>query len=157
MSDEPDTPPSPAAEPNAAYMSHYLDHISATRSHLIDDALKFQDSFYPPTGYWTASEKSAFFYALSAYSRLRPDLIAAHIRSKTVVDVVVYLEYLRQASKDTPVTHTPRSKLPIAVEVSDALVAFEEEQAVLLAAAEPELEAQALEGARGTGAAHTAQ
>ncbi|TFY79985.1 hypothetical protein EWM64_g4024 [Hericium alpestre] len=148
MSGEVDALPPLAAEPNAAYMSHYLDHISITRIHLLDDALKFQDSFHSPTGCWTASEKAAFFYALSIYSRLRPDLIAAHIRSKTVVDVVVYLEYLRQASKDTPAPHTSRSKLLIAVEVSDALVAFEEEQAIFLAAAEPELEAQALEGAR---------
>ncbi|EAU91400.1 hypothetical protein CC1G_01889 [Coprinopsis cinerea okayama7 len=95
------------------YWQLYQQHVEETRARVLgrlpeqptatvedneedDDGL--QPSFIPPTGFWTAQEKDAFFQALNRYSRLRPDLIAASIKTKNVVDVCVYLDALEQAA-----------------------------------------------------------
>ncbi|TFK26459.1 hypothetical protein FA15DRAFT_667334 [Coprinopsis marcescibilis] len=64
-----------------------------------DEDSEFLASFLYPNSYWTAREKEQFFRALTRYSRLRPDLIAASIRSKNTLDVVAYLDALDRAAE----------------------------------------------------------
>ena len=89
-----DLKPSPATlETDANFTEHLAAHISATRHHLTGapepPEPPYAPSFHPPTGYWTAAEKALFFRALSAHSRLRPDLIAASIATKSTLNVDV--------------------------------------------------------------------
>jgi hypothetical protein len=46
---------------------------------------------------WTDVEKDAFFHAVAVYSRLRPDLIAASIKTKNMYDVCLYMRCLDDA------------------------------------------------------------
>ncbi|KAF5317108.1 hypothetical protein D9611_003959 [Ephemerocybe angulata] len=46
---------------------------------------------------WTEQEKDAFFHAVSTHSRLRPDLIAASIKTKTMLEVSLYMRSLEDA------------------------------------------------------------
>lgn len=46
---------------------------------------------------WTEVEKDAFFHAVAAHSRLRPDLIAASIKTKNMYDVCLYMRCLDDA------------------------------------------------------------
>ncbi|KAF5350460.1 hypothetical protein D9756_008647 [Leucocoprinus leucothites] len=79
---------------------------------------------------WTYDEINIFFHALAIHSRLRPDLISACIRTKNVLDVVEYLDLLddnsklvgRQSSNDG-------NRVPIAHEMSNSWVSWEENQA----------------------------
>ncbi|KAA1472345.1 hypothetical protein DENSPDRAFT_838583 [Dentipellis sp. KUC8613] len=129
---------SPISEPNEVYKQHFEEHLAATRAHLLASHLHFRPTLHAPTAHWTPAEKSAFFAALPRYSRQRPDLIATHIGTKSAVDVLVYLDALQAGVADVP--PLSRRVLPIAVEVGPALINFEDEQATLLAAAEPDLE-----------------
>ncbi|KIK97624.1 hypothetical protein PAXRUDRAFT_204426 [Paxillus rubicundulus Ve08.2h10] len=52
----------------------------------------------PPLSYWTSTEQTAFFRALSVYSRWRPDLVAACVPTKSVWEVGLYLEALEQGA-----------------------------------------------------------
>ena len=135
-------------EKNDVYLTEHLaDHISATRHHLTgrpeNPEPPYAPSFHPPTGYWTPTEKALFFHALSVHSRLRPDLIAASIGTKSTVDVAIYLSLLRQgANKSTTRSHGPtitigRDQHPAAHQVSEELVTFEDQQAALICSTEP--------------------
>lgn len=135
-------------EKNDVYLTEHLaDHISATRYHLTGrpehPEPPYAPSFHPPTGYWTPAEKALFFHALSVHSRLRPDLIAASIGTKSTVDVAIYLSLLRQgANKSTTRSHGPtitigRDQHPAAHQVSGELVTFEDQQAALICSTEP--------------------
>ncbi|KAI6100544.1 hypothetical protein F5141DRAFT_1139332 [Pisolithus sp. B1] len=48
---------------------------------------------------WTPAEKNAFFRALSAYSRWRPDLIAAAVPTRSVWEVDLYLAALEEGAE----------------------------------------------------------
>jgi hypothetical protein len=143
-------------EKNDVYLTEHLaDHISATRHHLTGKPdhpePPYAPSFHPPTGYWTPTEKALFFRALSVHSRLRPDLIAASIGTKSTVDVAIYLSLLRHGAtrvnndnnKYTRSRHGPatitigRDQRPAAHQVSAELVTFEDQQAAHICAAEP--------------------
>lgn len=128
-----------SADVDPTYTQHFKSHLDQTVDHLngishIEESLS--SSFYPPCGYWTAAEKDLFFHGLCVYSRLRPDLIAADITTKTVVDVCTYLNLVTRAAAENEYRLTRRT-FDAAVEVSDAWVQFEEEQAAALSANEP--------------------
>ncbi|KAL1717442.1 hypothetical protein EV715DRAFT_292322 [Schizophyllum commune] len=99
---------------------------------------------------WTASEQDAFFHGLAIYSRLRPDLIASCIPTKTVPDVCAYLEALEEAASlhPSPDALDRRRTAPLAMGMSDSWLDWEETQATRLAAAEPDWEAYALNAQR---------
>ncbi|KAG6880316.1 hypothetical protein C0992_011065 [Termitomyces sp. T32_za158] len=124
-------PPSqPQGASDFSYVSQFRAHLAEARAHLVgvvaDD---LPPSFIPPTGYWTPSEKNAFFHALSIYSRFRPDLVAASIGSKSIVDVCAYIDILDEAIARGGHLLESRSALPSAMEVSNAWVAREEDLA----------------------------
>ena len=146
-----DEPP-PVDIKNDVYLTvHLADHISNTRHHLTGTPdhpePPYAPSFHPPTGYWTPTEKALFFHALSVHSRLRPDLIAASIGTKSTVDVAVYISLLRQGAtrvNDNKSTSNHgatitigRDQYPAAHQVSAELVALEDRQAAHICAAEP--------------------
>ncbi|KAG6811894.1 hypothetical protein H0H92_005352 [Tricholoma furcatifolium] len=110
-----------------SYSSHFREHLAQVRAHLAGvDGDDPPPSFIPPTGYWTPSEKNAFFHSLGIYSRLRPDLIAGSIGTKSVVDVCAYIDSLDDAIARDRRSLLPRSDLPSAHEVSNAWIQREE-------------------------------
>ncbi|KAK2463268.1 hypothetical protein APHAL10511_004923 [Amanita phalloides] len=120
-----------------SYISQFRLHLAHVQAHLAGETDHvLPPSFIPPAGYWTSSEKDSFFRALARYSRIRPDLIAAHIKTKSVVDVCAYIDQLHAASKANPIPWT-RKDIDIAFEVSDSWVEFEERNASSLVTAEP--------------------
>jgi hypothetical protein len=138
---------------NDVYLTEHLaDHISNTRYHLTGTPdhpePPYTPSFHPPTAYWTPAEKALFFRALSVHSRLRPDLIAASIGTKSTADVAIYISLLRQGAtrvyndKKSTSSHGAtitigRDQHPAAHQVSAELVALEDQQAAHICAAEP--------------------
>ncbi|KAI0029417.1 hypothetical protein K488DRAFT_72978 [Vararia minispora EC-137] len=130
-------PPSP--DPH--YLErHFRRHVLETQAHErgdIDghvDALEY--SLFEPAAHWTPAEKARFFHALARHSRLRPDLIAAHVRTKNAVDVGIYIELLRSAAAGCAEL-LPRAKFPQAHEAPPALVAYEDAQGPSIARCEP--------------------
>ena len=123
--------------------AHLDAHISATRHYFTGapdpPEPPYAPSYHPPTGYWTAAEKSLFFHALSTHSRFRPDLIASSIGTKSQLDVIIYLDLLHSGAQDLTAVRgaIARDQLPAAYEVSDALVNLEDTHAASLAASEP--------------------
>lgn len=123
------------AHVNTKYLKHYQNSIAQFAQHLRGaDKLNgyLLPSFFTPNSYWTAEEKDLFFHALSVHSRLRPDLIAATVPGKTILDVCIYLDLLFEASSKDKLRVARKTFLP-ALEVSDEWVAFEEAQAGALA------------------------
>ncbi|KAJ7188243.1 hypothetical protein C8R46DRAFT_1205425 [Mycena filopes] len=127
------------------YASDYERHLTQFRAHLSGDmGPSPRSSFVPPAGYWTSREKEQFFHALSVHSRLRPDLIADALKSKTVLDVCAYIDALDRAAAAQPLPTSPlRTTLEGAMEVSESWIDYEEEQAVALAKSEPKFEEEA--------------
>ncbi|KAG6874482.1 hypothetical protein C0995_010392 [Termitomyces sp. Mi166 len=120
----------PEGASDSSYVSQFRAHLAEVRAHLVgvvgDDP---PPSFILPTGYWTPSEKNVFFHSLSVYSRCRPDLVAASIGTKSVVDVCAYIDILDEAVARDGHLLQPRSDLPTALEVSNAWVLREENMA----------------------------
>ncbi|KAJ7218048.1 hypothetical protein GGX14DRAFT_439411 [Mycena pura] len=133
------------------YLSDYEYHLRQLRAHLAGDTDQpLPSSFIPPAGYWTSREKDLFFHALVVHSRFRPDLIAASVKSKTIIDVCAYIDALDQAAVAAPPFQMPslRSSLNGAMEVSESWVQHEEEQASILIEMEPEWEREGEEHRR---------
>ncbi|TRM70044.1 hypothetical protein BD626DRAFT_476127 [Schizophyllum amplum] len=97
---------------------------------------------------WTASEKDALFHGLAVHSRLRPDLIASRIQTKTIPEVCAFLEALENAASHHPLPDRRRDTLLPAMEVTDSWITWEERQAAHLLLAEPEWEAYAQDAQR---------
>ncbi|KAJ7084408.1 hypothetical protein B0H15DRAFT_396258 [Mycena belliarum] len=132
-----------------AYVADYDTHFSSFNAHISGKTGQpLAPSFVQPAGYWTSREKECFFHALAVHSRLRPDLIAESIKSKTVLDVCAYLDVLDDAAAAWPLQTPLRSTLECAMEVSDSWVQHEEEQASGLTALEPGWEREAEEQRR---------
>ncbi|KAK0504590.1 hypothetical protein EDD18DRAFT_1325967 [Armillaria luteobubalina] len=110
-----------ATHNSTLYMDLFRHHLSQLQANTDGS----EPDYIPPTGYWTPSEKDTFFHALSVYSTLRPDLIAARLAHKSVADVCAYIDLLASASsKDqNPVT---RRDLDISMEASDDWIQLEE-------------------------------
>ena len=117
-----------ALETDANFTEHIAAHISSTHHHPTGapepPELPYAPFFHPPTGYWTATESALFFRALSAHFRLRPDLIAASITTKSTADVAVYLSLLCDGVSSSGPTAITRDLHPASHEVSAALVAL---------------------------------
>ncbi|THH15956.1 hypothetical protein EW146_g4611 [Bondarzewia mesenterica] len=141
------------SSPNLSYMARYQAHLTDTLTRITgapDGTPALEPSLLLPNSFWSADEKSRFFHALARHSQLRPDLIAEDV-GKSAKDVCVYLEALRAAAdkyEDGPnaekvrgkeAGYIGRHKIPIAVEVSSDLIAYEDAQASLLASIEPDL------------------
>lgn len=108
------------------YEAEFQKHLAEVQCHLSGDYGKqLPPSFVHPSTYWSSTEKNAFFHALSIHSRLRPDLIAASIGTKSVLDVCAYLDILHVAAIDanSPIA---RLSLPCAMEVSESWMNWEE-------------------------------
>ncbi|PCH40213.1 hypothetical protein WOLCODRAFT_150249 [Wolfiporia cocos MD-104 SS10] len=129
------------------YLAHINDHIEHTRSVLAgnDGHRPLPPSYFAPYAYWTSVEKAAFFHALSIHSRLRPDLIAEEVKTKTVADVCIYLDMLEEGARTT--APMSRRDFPAAIEVSDKWIEFEEQKALSIIEAEPQIDAMLLEHA----------
>ncbi|TBU29959.1 hypothetical protein BD311DRAFT_755524 [Dichomitus squalens] len=149
----------PPAEIDPAYLAFFSESVDDFRAHLIgrtgDDPLP--PSYFAPRAYWTSAEKDAFFRGLVVHSRLRPDLIAEEVKTKTVPDVCVYLSILELAEQElsggttyvneyhrVPDIKTPRDELPSALEVSEEWIAFEERMADAMIAYQPTLDQEAV-------------
>lgn len=108
-----------------------------------------------PGVFWTPTEKVAFFNCLARYSIHRIDHFALHLPQKSSAEIMAYYTLLRQElrsqSKLSPVSlrvpnarefhhvyedHFPAgvlySRLPIAYEVDDEWLAYEEQQSAIL-------------------------
>jgi len=108
------------------YEAEFRKHLAQVQCHLSGDYGKqLPPSFVHPSTYWSSTEKNAFFHALSIHSRLRPDLIAASLGTKSVLDVCIYLDILHVAATDanSPIA---RRSLPCAMEVSESWIKWEE-------------------------------
>ena len=57
---------------------------------------------FAPYSIWSPAEKNQFFHAVTRHSRFRPDLIAAEVKTKTEVEVMVFLEALEGAKSRRP-------------------------------------------------------
>lgn len=132
------------------YVKHFKNHVLRVSSHLNGtdhEQGNSQPSYFPPNAFWSPADKDLFFHALAVHSKLRPDLIAAEVPGKTIVDICVYLDLLASASAKEP-KKWDRSALPPAVEVSDRWVKFEEKNANTMAAMEATWEAEHREDRR---------
>lgn len=123
-----------------SYLGLYHLHQDQIRAHLSgNNGRKLPASYIAPTGYWTSTEKDLFFHALAVHSRLRPDLIADCIKTKTTIDVCTYIDILAGDPRILD-TGSCRSQMECAMEVSDSWIDWEEEQAASLLSDEPEWE-----------------
>ncbi|KAI0632237.1 hypothetical protein C8Q77DRAFT_1074273 [Trametes polyzona] len=156
---QPDDDGASAFDPASAYLALYTDHLEQFRAHLAgrDAPEAAPASYLAPNAYWLSSEKDAFFRGLAIHSRLRPDLIAAEVKTKTVPDVCVYLALLEQAAHDASSgtvyvgaekssldPRVPRKDLPSALEVSADWIEVEERVASALVGSEPVLRQEML-------------
>lgn len=156
--------PTAPDEPNALYIHSFTEHLAETRAHLAGSSDEpFRCSYFPPTGWWTSEDKNRFFHALTIHSRLRPDLIAQEVGTKTLADVCQFIDELEDAAHalcekderaqadglaDDPECWEGRNCAPQAYEVSDEWVKKEEGMANVLAAGEHIWEAKGREAAR---------
>jgi hypothetical protein len=114
------------------YRGIFQSHLTQTLHHNAGHfSASMGASVFPPSAYWTAGEKDLFFHALARHSPLRPDLIAAEIRTKTLVDVCGYIALLRNGAQKSE-TEVSLHDLPAALEMSDNWIEFEEKQAFVL-------------------------
>ncbi|KDQ16538.1 hypothetical protein BOTBODRAFT_251677 [Botryobasidium botryosum FD-172 SS1] len=117
------------------YFASLRAHAEFVRSHFYGDAADEEDEdgepiFISPNSYWTPGEKHLFFQSLSRHSRLRPDLIAATVGTKSVLEVCQLLRVLCDAARDVGEdlhdAKRRRVEMEAAVEVSDDWLAFED-------------------------------
>lgn len=125
---------------NPGYIDDLQAHIRHTQDHSqgVDEGLWGPDelpySNLPPNVVWTPEEKRLFFRALSRFSRLRPDLIAENIGSKSSLDVSLYIAALEKATRGQGTLR--KRDFAAAFLVDDKLVRVEEEQSATLIAQE---------------------
>ncbi|KAJ8489089.1 hypothetical protein ONZ45_g13712 [Pleurotus djamor] len=128
-----------------AYVDMFRDHLASVEAHLRGkESEPLLPSFVPPAGYWTSVEKEAFFHALSIHSRLRPDLIAQSIGTKTVLDVCAYIDILDSAAAELGGQEGIRAQMDPAMHVSRYWQMWENTQATALIAAETRWQDMAL-------------
>lgn len=126
---------------DTTYATKFRQHLAEVKAHLAGIDEDLLPSYIPPTGYWTPSEKEVFFHSLCVYSRFRPDLIAACIGTKTVLDVCTYIDALAGALSQNQ-DLLSRADLEGAMEVSDAWIQWEEKRAEALISLETHWEDQ---------------
>lgn len=116
----------------SSYLDTFHKHKAVVHLHL-QGQLSGDDpslpSYLPPASYWTSREKDLFFHGLTLFSRLRPDLIATHIKTKNTIEVCLYLQCLETAAADyaSDISDTPqRNRTLPAMDVSEKWVEQEE-------------------------------
>lgn len=126
------------------YVDHLRDHLIHTQRHAngLDEAVwggsEDEDYLLPtiflPSALWTLQEKRLFFHAVTRHSRFRPDLIASSIRTKSIIEVCVYLDALETGRKSVGSRGDDDGEhlFEPALETSEAVIAFEETQASVL-------------------------
>jgi hypothetical protein len=120
-----------------SYLDDFRKHQISVRAHLKgkqENDPTLPPSFFLPASLWTSSEKDLFFHGLTLYSRFRPDLIADHIKTKSVFDVCVYLHVLRVStiSRGHEPDPSTREIIEPAMEMSERWVEYEEQMAAAL-------------------------
>jgi hypothetical protein len=121
-------------ESSLSYVTQFRVHQKFVQEHLkgtLNDEQPLLPAFFPPSSYWTSHEKDSFFHGLAVHSRLRPDLIAESIKTKTTLDVCLYLDILQTASSHLPLGSF-RNSLEPAMEVSNKWIQNEEQIAAVL-------------------------
>ncbi|KJA19907.1 hypothetical protein HYPSUDRAFT_842557 [Hypholoma sublateritium FD-334 SS-4] len=124
--------PSESYSGSSSYSEIFHTHRLSVQSHLkgqLNNDEPLLPSYLPPTSYWTAEEKDLFFHGLSIYSRLRPDLIAAHINTKNTIEVCLYLHCLQAAATENCDVISEGTGMPInppAMELSEKWIRQEE-------------------------------
>ncbi|KIM40121.1 hypothetical protein M413DRAFT_28645 [Hebeloma cylindrosporum] len=125
-----------------SYVDDFRKHQISVQAHLKgwqENKPTLPPSFFHPASHWTSSEKDLFFHGLTLYSRFRPDLIAEHVKSKSIFDVCVYLHVLRTATISPG--HEPeastRDTIEPAIEMSERWVEYEEQMATALSSVDP--------------------
>ena len=159
------------AEPDPILVEYYTEHLyrhnSEVRFHLLGiaetAALESKPSYYAPNICWTTEEKDRFFHALSVHSRLRPDLIAEDIGTKSLAAVCAYIDMLEEglaerkklgqatiddAASTQDLYLVARDHFPPALEVSEKWEAFEEKLAEAVISKEPDMIAEGIQKAR---------
>lgn len=128
------------------YTAQFRRNLAEVQAHLAGNVgNSLYPSYIPPTGYWTSLEKNAFFHGLCIHSRFRPDLIAACVHTKSVVDVCTYIDALDKGLSKNSNLHYARATMEGAVEVSDAWVEWEEKHSVDLVSMECDWEEEMLD------------
>ncbi|KAG8991852.1 hypothetical protein FRB90_001205 [Tulasnella sp. 427] len=126
---------------NREYLDDLRMHCEHVKDHTngVDDELwgpgELPYSVLPPFGIWSPSEKRLFFAALSRHSRLRPDLVAESIQTKTFPEVCVYMEALEEKRMGVELGILG---FPTPVEVSDTIEDLESRQSDILTSLEIE-------------------
>ncbi|TDL23873.1 hypothetical protein BD410DRAFT_745851 [Rickenella mellea] len=126
-------------DPAVIYTAQFQDHLKHLDNHLDGVRSSYgrsQPKYLFPCGFWTTGEKDAFFHGLCVHSRLRPDLIASDIRTKSTEEVLAFIKLLDGATNQH-VKRVRRKDFDIAFEVTSNWIRFEEEQAAKLIAKEP--------------------
>lgn len=144
-------PHSGARSINELYSATLQAHVENIARHATAngfDATPFSPSFVAPDTFWTAKEKAIFFHSLSRHSRLRPDLIADCIPTKSFLEVCGYLDALENASKDVARDANGRKNIPAAREMSSRWVGFENRMAEMIRFDQLEADKRALLAAR---------
>lgn len=120
-----------------SYVDDFRKHQLSVQAHLKgrqENDPTLPPSFFLPASHWTSSEKDLFFHGLTLYSRFRPDLIAEHIKTKSIFDVCVYLHVFRVSTISRG--HEPdaftRETIEPAMEMSERWVEYEEQMAAAL-------------------------
>ena len=117
------------------YVDEFRQIQESVKAHLTGiscDEPPLLPAFLPPSSYWTSAEKDLFFHGLSVYSRLQPELIAQHVKTKSTFDVCIYLEVLKRATEVVQegdgdgTDNSLRGEVEYAMEVSEKWVQREE-------------------------------
>jgi hypothetical protein len=158
-----------ASEPDPSLVTLYTEylytHNNEVRSHILGKTesgpLESKPSYFAPNTCWTAQEKDRFFHALAVRSRLRPDLIAEDIGTKSLAEVCTYLNMLEESlsqrkklygsatGNNVPDSYLVlRDHFPIALEVSEKWEEYEGTLAEVLIAKEPKMVAESIQRAR---------
>ncbi|KAH7911334.1 hypothetical protein BJ138DRAFT_1113324 [Hygrophoropsis aurantiaca] len=124
----------------AGYLPSFHRHLSATQAHLngsLSSSAPLDESDHivwrSSTVSWSQSEQNLFFRGLSVYSRWRPDLIAAAVKTKNISEVCEYLCVLEEATRTEEGEGSAAMMHEAAMEVSDEWVEAEERMASELA------------------------
>jgi hypothetical protein len=78
---------------------------------------------------WSANERYNFFGFLERYGNKRPDLIAKHIATKTVMEVMALIDYYERLIVDADLDKLPLSSHAAAVEATSPWIYMESAEA----------------------------
>ena len=133
--------------PMAAYAQFFARHAWQTATHMHSPCPDGEDWLWWQE--WSADERATFFHALGIHSRLRPDLVARDIRTRSVIEVCVAIRHFdrlvrrmkrverRMYESKSERRRQTLARIPAARQIPDSLLACEEAHATALADKEP--------------------